>query len=157
MNTRLIAHLSISILLITSTSDARSDSSTAFELNTITFVEQQLEINVEIAANRTQREQGLMHRTSLGENQGMLFRYPDLAPRGVWMKNTLLPLDALFLADTGHIVSMLRNLQPCPKPPCTIYDSQTPAMYMLEVSAGFIDSNHLKIGQQIRLPWPAKH
>jgi uncharacterized membrane protein (UPF0127 family) len=152
MNTRLIANLSTSILLITSTFDVHADSSTPHTQKTITFVEQQLEVNVEIAANRTQREQGLMHRTSLGKNQGMLFRYPDQAPRGVWMKNTLLPLDVLFLADTGHIVSMLRNLQPCSKNPCSIYNSQKPAMYMLELNAGFIDSNHLKIGQQLRLP-----
>lgn len=132
--------------------DLNAKSPKAIAPNTIIFVEQQLEIGIEIASSKAQRERGLMHRTRLGENQGMLFAYPDQAPRGVWMKNTLLPLDVLFLAGDGSIVAMLNNLQPCPSDPCPIYNSQASARYMLELNAGFITKNNVKIGQPLRLP-----
>ncbi len=132
--------------------DASAESQQPSALSKITFSKQQLEISVEIAASQEQRELGLMHRTTLGKNHGMLFTYPDTALRRVWMKSTLLPLDILFLADDGHIVSMLDNLQPCTGDPCPIYDSKVPAMYMLELNAGFIHKNHLEIGQALLLP-----
>jgi uncharacterized membrane protein (UPF0127 family) len=85
--------------------------------------------------------------------QGMLFVYPDQKPRGVWMKNTLLPLDVLFLNHKAEIVAMLPDLQPCRQNPCPIYNSQLPATYMLEVNAGFINNHQLKIGQTLNLPF----
>lgn len=68
------------------------------------------------------------------------------------MKNTLLALDVLFLSGDGKIVAMLKDLQPCRREPCRIYDSKIPARYMLELSAGFIDKHTLEVGQQITLP-----
>jgi len=118
----------------------------------VTFIDRQLDIKVEIAASQEQRELGLMHRTRLDENQGMLFVYPDAALREVWMKNTLLALDVLFLNGDGRIVFMLDNLQPCPQDPCPIFNSHEAAMYMLELNADFIENNALKIGQKLRLP-----
>lgn len=118
----------------------------------ITFVDQQRTVYVAIADDESERERGLMFRQELAEDQGMLFIYPDQARRGVWMKNTLLALDVLFLSGDGKIVAMLKDLQPCNQEPCRIYDSKTPARYMLELSAGFIDKHTLKVGQQITLP-----
>jgi uncharacterized membrane protein (UPF0127 family) len=116
------------------------------------FIQQQLEINVEIAANQAERERGLMFRGDLDTKQGMLFVYSNLEQRSVWMKNTLLPLDVLFLDANGRILSMLEDLPPCRKDPCRIYDSNVAAKYMLELNAGFIQQNQLKIGQVLRLP-----
>lgn len=110
-------------------------------------------LNVEIADTAELREFGLMQRTTLDENAGMLFVYPDENIRGVWMKNTLLALDVLFLSESGKIVSMLRNLQPCRQAPCSIYTSQYKARYMLEVNAGFIDRRTIKIGQDVMLDY----
>ena len=151
MNTRLTKYLSALILLAATALDLSAENRKAITLNKVTFVEQQLEISIEIASSKAQRELGLMHRTSLGEKQGMLFVFPNQAPRGVWMKNTLLPLDVLFLSADGRIVSMFDNLQPCPNDPCPIYNSPTPATYMLELNAHFIQNHHLKAGQQLRL------
>jgi uncharacterized membrane protein (UPF0127 family) len=116
------------------------------------FIQQQLEINVEIAATQAERERGLMYRSNLDTNQGMLFVYADLGQRSVWMKNTLLPLDVIFLDADGRILSLLNNLPPCQKDPCPIYDSNTAAKYMVEINTGFIEQNQLKIGQKLRIP-----
>ncbi len=140
------------ILMAVSAFGLRAEDRISTKQFPVAFPEQQIEISVEIAANQAEREHGLMYRTSLGEKQGMLFLYPDQALREVWMKNTLLPLDIIFLAADGRIVSLLNNLQPCRQDPCPIYDSNLPAMYMLEVNAEFIEKYQLKIGQLLVLP-----
>lgn len=152
MNTQMTRHLNTLILLASVALNVNAENPKHQPSNTINLVEQQLEIGVEIADNREEREHGLMNRTSLGDDKGMLFVYPDQAPRRVWMKNTLLPLDVLFLAGDGRIVAMLNNLKPCTSDPCPIFDSEVAAMFMLELNAGFIENNNLKIGQQLRLP-----
>lgn len=119
---------------------------------TVSFVND-YKLYVEIADTEDLRAYGLMQRASLDENAGMLFVYPDQEIRGVWMKNTLLALDILFLSESGQIVSMLRNLQPCRQTPCSIYNSQYKARYMLEVNAGFIDQHDIKIGQAVMLDY----
>ncbi|WP_347988830.1 DUF192 domain-containing protein [Methylomonas sp. AM2-LC] len=126
-------------------------------IHSLTFIAQKLDIRVEIALNQTEREQGLMFRTHLGINQGMLFVYPDQAVHEVWMKNTYIPLDAIFLSTDGHIVSILENLQPCLHEPCEIYSPQAAASFMLELNAGFSHDHHLQIGQTLRLPDLSKH
>jgi uncharacterized membrane protein (UPF0127 family) len=128
-------------------------ANTELETGLVQFKNQNLSIEVEIAANQQQRETGLMNRQSLAANKGMLFVYNDQDLRGVWMKNTLLPLDVLFLNHQAEIVAMLPNLQPCRQNPCPIYHSQLPATYMLEVNAGFINNHQLKIGQALGLPF----
>lgn len=112
------------------------------------------EIRAEIAENRLQREQGLMFRKDLAENQGMLFVYQDLAARYVWMKNTLLQLDVLFLDADGRIVSKLERLLPCRGLTCDVFSSEKPAMFMLEVNAGFIETHRLKTGDIMRVSCP---
>ena len=119
---------------------------------TVSFVND-YKLYVEIADTEDLQAYGLMQRTSLDENAGMLFVYPDQEIRGVWMKNTLLALDVLFFSESGQIVSMLRNLQPCKQTPCSIYNSQNKARYMLEVNTGFIDKHDIKIGQDVMLDY----
>lgn len=121
-------------------------------VNTPIKLSENLEVSIEIARTRAERERGLMYKTSLGEMQGMLFVYPDEQPRKVWMKNTLIPLDVLFLAADGRIVSVLENLPPCIEEPCQIYNSEISAKYMLEFNADFFNLHNLKIGQQLQLP-----
>ena len=129
-------------------------SATAYQANwgIVTYAEHG-QIQVEIADTQDLRTQGLMHRTQLAENQGMLFVYPDQAVRGVWMKNTLLSLDVIFLSADGKIVSILNGLTPCKQDPCTIYTSTTNAGYMLEVNAGFAERHQLKVGQNLMIEY----
>ncbi len=92
--------------------------------------------SVELATHEAAREHGLMMRTSLAADHGMLFVFPDTAPRGFWMKNTLIPLDILYFDAQRKLVSAQLDVPPCKADPCPIYPSTGPARYVLELSAG---------------------
>ena len=94
--------------------------------------------SVELATNEAAREHGLMMRTSLAADHGMLFVFPDTAPRGFWMKNTLIPLDILYFNADRKLVSAQLDVPPCRADPCPVYPSAGPARYVLELSAGTV-------------------
>jgi uncharacterized membrane protein (UPF0127 family) len=91
---------------------------------------------VEIAATDAEREHGLMDRTSMPPDHGMLFVFPDSQPRTFWMKNTLIPLDMLFFDADRRLVAIQADAQPCRADPCRLYPSNVPARYVLELNAG---------------------
>lgn len=91
---------------------------------------------VEIAITPAEQEHGLMDRTSMAADHGMLFVFPDSQPRTFWMKNTLIPLDMLFFDANRHLVAIQAEAQPCKADPCQLYPSNTPARYVLELNAG---------------------
>ena len=67
---------------------------------------------VEIAATLAQQKQGLMFRKSLAPDRGMLFTYKRPQPAAFWMKNTLIPLDIIYIAPDGRVLSIVRNARP---------------------------------------------
>ncbi|HJR09846.1 MAG TPA: DUF192 domain-containing protein [Rhodanobacteraceae bacterium] len=91
---------------------------------------------VEIAATPAEQEHGLMDRTSMAADHGMLFVFQDDEPRTFWMKNTLIPLDMLFFDAHRRLVAVQANAQPCKADPCQLYPSNAPARYVLELNAG---------------------
>ncbi|MBS0430977.1 MAG: DUF192 domain-containing protein [Proteobacteria bacterium] len=93
-------------------------------------------IGVEIAADDASREHGLMDRTSMPADHGMLFVFPDSQIRTFWMKDTLIPLDMLFFDADRRVVTLLADVPPCKADPCPIYPSTQPARYVLELNAG---------------------
>lgn len=93
-------------------------------------------VSVEVAADDASREHGLMDRTSMPEDHGMLFVFPDSAVRTFWMKDTLIPLDMLFLDAQRKVVTLLGDVPPCKADPCPVYPSTEPARYVLELNAG---------------------
>lgn len=133
-----------------------SHSESVKQRGIITFPDKQ-SISVEIADTEAQRQYGLMHRAQLNPNSGMLFVYSDQALRAVWMKNTLIALDIIFMSDSGKIVSMLPNLSPCKTEPCNVYTSKFDARYMLEVNAGFIAEHNIAIGQDVLIDYPPEN
>lgn len=72
----------------------------------------EVSLNVELAQTPQELEKGLMFRTFLGENEGMLFLYPSPRPIAMWMKNTHLSLDMIFCNPEGHILAIHEKATP---------------------------------------------
>jgi uncharacterized membrane protein (UPF0127 family) len=91
-------------------------------------------VNVEVARTRAEQERGLMYRTGLAAEQGMLFVWDEERIRTFWMKNTCLPLDMLFIAADGTVVGVLEEVpvlnEDVRSIPCA-------ASFVLEVNAGW--------------------
>jgi uncharacterized membrane protein (UPF0127 family) len=108
-------------------------------------------VHVEIADEPAERSQGLMFRESLGENSGMLFIFEKEGTQSFWMKNTLIPLDMIFIDKDLEIVKIHRDTKPCEEDPCQIYGSGKPAMYVVEVNAGFTETHGIYEGDTVRI------
>ncbi|TVQ94414.1 MAG: DUF192 domain-containing protein [Deltaproteobacteria bacterium] len=109
---------------------------------------------VEVADDEERRARGLMNRDKLGSNSGMLFVYPNEAPRGFWMKNTRIPLSIAYIDKSGGIVS-IHDMRPMSS---RSVPSDGPAMYALEVNQGWFAERSIAAGAQVKgLPGPSKH
>jgi uncharacterized membrane protein (UPF0127 family) len=93
-------------------------------------------ITLELAATPQQRSLGLMFRPVLASDRGMLFLFSATDRHAIWMKNMLIPLDILWLNDRQQIVHIEANVPPCRREPCLVYQSPTPARYVIELAAG---------------------
>lgn len=103
-------------------------------------------LDVQVAATNTQRMVGLMHRKEMPANEGMLFVFEQAAQQCFWMKNTLLPLSAAFVADDGTIVNLADM-----KPQTTdSHCSAKPVRYVLEMNQGWFVKKGLKDGSKLR-------
>lgn len=110
---------------------------------------------LELALTPQTRQTGLMHRDSLPDNGGMLFVFMDEAVRRFWMKNCLIPLDALFLDEQGRIVRIRTMSVPTPDTPdrqLPTYSSVYPARFVIELAAGRAEQLGLTEGDVIDLP-----
>jgi uncharacterized membrane protein (UPF0127 family) len=92
--------------------------------------------SVEIADTQEEQALGLMFRDSMPADEGMLFIFPNEAPRSFWMKNTRIPLDIMYFDKELKMVSISANTPPCRVSRCPSYPSTGPAMYVLELNAG---------------------
>ena len=104
---------------------------------------------VEVRDDTEEHMRGLMFRQHLPWNAGMLFAYNSEEPRAFWMKNTLIPLDMIFVDDNSEIVDIIENVPPCEQDPCPVYPSEQPAQYVLEVNAGFVQQNAVQVGDRL--------
>jgi hypothetical protein len=114
------------------------------------FFDNGVELSVELAKTPEEKQQGLMHRTSLAENHGMLFIFDSDAPRSFWMKNTLIPLDMIFIDSNMRVVEIKANIPPCKEDPCSTYTS-APAKYVLEINGGLAEKNGISVGSTVKL------
>ena len=105
-------------------------------------------LNVEIADDNEERSNGLMFRENLKENEGMIFIFDDEDAVSFWMKNTLIPLDMIFVNKNLEIVD-IKTAVPCKKDPCTLYSPSEPAIYVVEVNAGFAEKNSINVGDKL--------
>ena len=105
---------------------------------------------LEIAITPAERALGLMHRDSLAESAGMLFVFSAERTLNFWMKNTLIPLDILYMDSDGLVVD-IQTMHPQPGVPDSElkhYPSAAPAQYALEINAGLAESRGFEVGDQ---------
>lgn len=104
---------------------------------------------VEVAASEGQQTQGMMFRESLAPDHGMLFPFPFPRPASFWMKNTLIPLDMIFIRADGSIARILMNRSPGALEPMGV---EEPVTAVLEIAGG--RSTQLGINEGDRVSWP---
>jgi uncharacterized membrane protein (UPF0127 family) len=105
-------------------------------------------LSVEIAQSDSEHARGLMYRTHLPENDGMIFAWPTEQRRAFWMRNTCLPLDMLFITRHKIIAGILEQVPVLNEEPRTV---PCPAAYVLEVNAGWTRRHGIKPGTRIAL------
>ena len=109
--------------------------------------------SVEVVTKPEAQSRGLMYRKSLAADAGMLFLFGWDAPRSFWMKNTVLPLDMIFIRSTGEIVAIAKNTVPYSLRPIS---PPEPASAVLEVNAGTAQRLGLKPGDYVHHPGIAR-
>jgi len=105
-----------------------------------------VEVSLEVAATPAERERGLMYRTSLAEGRGMLFVFDADGNQSFWMKNTLIPLDLLFIARDGTVVGIHANATPLSTANIAV---GKPSRYVLEVPGGWAARHGVAAGAQV--------
>ncbi len=109
-------------------------------------------INVLIADSFFKQMLGLMHRKSLGKDQGMLFIFGRSSKYGIWMLNMEFSIDILWLDSNLKIIDTLENAKPCNSLiRCKTYYPKFSSKYVLEVSSGFIKNNNITSSTKIGL------
>ena len=93
-------------------------------------------VRMEVAADDDTRAQGLMFRDRVPEGTGMLFVFAQSGDYPFWMKNTLVPLDMVWVDDQSRVVHVEPNVPPCKADPCPSYPPHAVAKYVLELGGG---------------------
>lgn len=105
---------------------------------------------VEIADDEAERQHGLMNRPKMDRDRGMLFEFPSEQIRSFWMKNTYIPLDIIYIARDGRIVSIAANTTPFSEAPIP---SEGPANGVLEINGGLAAELGIRPGDTVRHPF----
>ena len=105
------------------------------------------ELNAEIASTPIQEETGMMFRTNLAENAGMLFVFGNPVQASFWMKNCPLPLSCAYIESDGSIAE-IHDLQPNNETP--VVAASNNVQYVLEVNQGWFARHHLSPGTLVR-------
>ena len=105
-------------------------------------------VKVEIAATSELRQQGLMYRQEMAEDEGMLFIFPSDTSGGFWMKNTYLPLDIAYIDAAGRVLEV-HKAKPLDE---TALLPKQPYRYTLEVNQGWFERHGLGVGSIVTLP-----
>ena len=106
------------------------------------------QFTVEVAKSPGQQAQGLMYRRKMAADAGMVFIYPSAKPISMWMKNTLIPLDMVFIGASGGVTHIVERTTPMSQ---TIISSGGPAKAVLELNGGTANRLKLKTGDRVVL------
>lgn len=106
------------------------------------------QVDVELARDEASRERGLMYRTSMPENRGMLFSWQDEHVRNFWMHNTCIPLDMLYVTKDGIIAGILEQVPTLNDAPRGV---PCPVAHVLELNAGWARAHGLAPGMKLKI------
>ncbi|CAN5503142.1 hypothetical protein BH18THE1_BH18THE1_07660 [soil metagenome] len=105
-----------------------------------------------MASNDELRIKGLSGSEKLNENEGMLFLFDKPSKQGFWMNEMKYPIDIIWLDSNSSVVHIEKNLEPCKIfLACPVYNPQVDSLYVIELSAGFVDRHSIKNGTIIDL------
>jgi len=107
----------------------------------------ELAVNVEVVASEAKIEKGLMYRRHLPVDAGMLFLMGKEKDWTFWMRNTLIPLDMIFIAKDMTVAGVVQNAEPMTE---TLRQVGKPSLYVLEVNAGWTQANGVVAGAKVR-------
>lgn len=146
-----LATLSLSACGSDATDGAPSQEPVFTKEGTLTFLQPDgtpiKTVDIEIADTEAQREQGLMRRRTLGYERGMLFIFPSESESGMWMKNTPLPLDIVFVNADSTVINIAERTKPFSLDPI---EPDAPKKFVVEVRAGFADRHGLTDSTRVR-------
>ena len=138
--------LATSLIALASTAPAAAQGQPQMNLPRIEITAGMHRIEAQVAASPQERQTGLMHRKEMPQHEGMLFIFEQPATQCFWMRNTLIPLTAAFVADDGSIVN-LADMQPLDE---SSHCSAKPVRYVLEMNQGWFKQRNLKAGARLR-------
>lgn len=142
----------IALVLIALAAVGRAEEPAVFERTKLaieTASGERHPFDVEVARTITQRARGLMFRESMPPDAGMLFVYPDEQQIRMWMKNTLIPLDMVFVGGDGRILDIAENTEPLSE---TVIASSGPARAVIELNGGTARRLGIRSGDRVRHP-----
>jgi hypothetical protein len=119
-------------------------------LRTTTVTINNIQITAWVADTQEARETGLMGMQNINEDEGMLFAYETPGAYAFWMKNTIMPLDAVFVSNDMKIIG-IQYMEPCVMEPCKIYPPPSDVLYVIEVKGGFAERNNVTVGQTVSI------
>ncbi len=133
------------IVLLLASSSAYTQAQPQTNLPRVKLQAGMYQIDAQVALTPDQRQTGLMHRADMPQHEGMLFVFEQATQQCFWMKNTLLPLTAAFVADDGTIVN-LADMQP---ETTDSHCSAKPVRYVLEMNRGWFARKSIKAGYRL--------
>ena len=147
----LAAPLLVAAPFTVGTGAARAQGDIKFQRSSLVIVTggREIKFDVELALTETERARGLMFRQKLGPYDGMLFDFHQEAPVSFWMKNTLIPLDMVFIAADGTIRRVHANAVPLSTDSIS---SEFPVRGVLEINGGSAKLLGIKPGDKVRHP-----
>ncbi len=107
--------------------------------------------SLELALTPEDQAQGLMFRENLPDRTGMLFVFPEDAPHHFWMKNTMIPLDMIWMDASGRVVYVSANTPPCKADPCPTYGPDGKVRLVLEIAGGMAAKEGVAAGTTLKL------
>ena len=134
------ARLALALLLLGITAACSADN-----VGVLHTAKGDFKFSIELATTEPEREKGLMFRTSLAPDAGMLFVYQGEQQVSFWMQNTLIPLDMVFIAADGTVKTVHVNARPLDTTPIP---SEVPIRFVLEIAGGRSQEVGLKVGDK---------